>query len=158
MSLEPGKIQIFPTTKNLKINLYMRQITQGPNKNQILVINPNSKFGEIVVNDWRLYDSRDGGNLIARFQGPNINASVDNLQNEGWYISSNLLFVGGSYKDSTLQVMGVFQTNNWSIVGGTGEFSKASGNLIMSIEQEATNLRVMKIAISATYTPPKQAA
>ncbi|KAI4969150.1 hypothetical protein ZWY2020_000064 [Hordeum vulgare] len=67
------------------------------------------------------------GTIIARMQGTHIQAGP--VTGNSWRISSSIVFESGRFAESTLQVMGTLNDiiNKWSIVGGTGEFTRATG-------------------------------
>ncbi|KAI4969152.1 hypothetical protein ZWY2020_000066 [Hordeum vulgare] len=60
-------------------------------------------------------------------QGTHIQAGP--VTGNSWRISSSIVFESGRFAESTLQVMGTLNDiiNKWSIVGGTGEFTRATG-------------------------------
>jgi hypothetical protein len=71
-------------------------IGSDPNRNQELVVQPNTSFvpgfGAIFVHSWTITEENNPKDtIIARMQGTHIGTAVGN----SWYISSNIVFVNG---------------------------------------------------------------
>ncbi|CAN6343197.1 unnamed protein product [Urochloa humidicola] len=127
--------------------LYLHHTCRGPNANQASLINP-PKMGELAVNNWTVFDG-PGSNakLVARAQGLHINAG-------GWHLSYSLVFENESrYKGSTLQVMGVGNEKGteWAVVGGTGEFTMATGVIYKRLHEHNGDGNVFELTIKGFY-------
>ncbi|KAJ1697027.1 hypothetical protein LUZ63_005539 [Rhynchospora breviuscula] len=152
----------FTTTvveNKLELVLYLHHIYNGDNATQKIVVQPNgvNSFGSIVAQDWPCYNNLDvsGAKLIARAQGTHTMTSKSGALS--WYNSFSLLFQDGSrFPGSTLEVKGINVTEGeWSIVGGTGEFTNAQGTIYKSTVKTMANVDIVKITIHATYKPTK---
>ncbi|XP_044961617.1 uncharacterized protein LOC123412748 isoform X1 [Hordeum vulgare subsp. vulgare] len=117
------------------LHFYLHQflgLPNRPNRNEEFVVAPPNPFtpgfGTIIVHGWTLTRTTDpNGTIIARMQGTHIQAGP--ATGNSWHISSSIVFESGRFAESTLQVMGTLNgiINKWSIVGGTGEFTRATG-------------------------------
>ncbi|TVU49517.1 hypothetical protein EJB05_00830, partial [Eragrostis curvula] len=114
-----------------------------PNRNEDYVIASSYPhgFGQTLVNDWYVTNtSNPDGTILARAQGLHMQASQ--TMDNGWYTSFNLVFERERFAGSTLQVMGIFtvqKKGEWSILGGTGQFRRASGNILFSLLASSTS-------------------
>ncbi|TVU49928.1 hypothetical protein EJB05_01272, partial [Eragrostis curvula] len=88
--------------------------------------------------------------LVARAQGLHINAG-------NWHLSFSLVFETEWFKGSTLQVMGVGneQGTEWAIVGGTGEFSMATGVIHKRVHYHDGNGDVFELTFKGFCHMPK---
>uniref|UniRef100_A0ACD5UGQ7 Uncharacterized protein n=1 Tax=Avena sativa TaxID=4498 RepID=A0ACD5UGQ7_AVESA len=105
--------------------LYLRQVFSGSATNQSGVIDANTAtgLGQAAVNNWAIYDGiGSDAKLVAHAQGMHIFAG-------NWHNWFTIVFEDGRFKGSTLQIMGSSfgESNQWAIVGGTGEFTMAQG-------------------------------
>uniref|UniRef100_A0ACD6A8R6 Uncharacterized protein n=1 Tax=Avena sativa TaxID=4498 RepID=A0ACD6A8R6_AVESA len=105
--------------------LFLRQVFAGSATNQSPVIQANTAtgLGETAVNNWGIYDGLgSGAELVAYGQG--MHTYAGNWQN--WF---TMAFEVQRFKGSTLQIMGSSpgKSNQWAIVGGTGDFAMAQG-------------------------------
>jgi len=129
----PANFEATPTSfgvfiHNTKINygrLYLRQVISGSGTNQSDVIEPNAAtgLGQTTVNNWEIYDGLGSdAKLVAYGQG--MHTYAGNWQN--WF---TMVFETERLKGSTLQIMGASleKSNDWAIVGGTGDFAMAQG-------------------------------
>ncbi|KAL6854374.1 hypothetical protein ACP4OV_019277 [Aristida adscensionis] len=118
------------TESEIRMTLYVDQVVDGPNRNQIVVtrVGENIGFGTIAVIDWTITNGQQGPSamVIGRLQGLQVDAGHIN---PSWYMSMVLTFDTGRFNGSTIQVMGPTpgDTGVWSIVGGTGKFTMARG-------------------------------
>ncbi|KAJ3698803.1 hypothetical protein LUZ61_002508 [Rhynchospora tenuis] len=143
-----------PAKKELNLRLFMYHTPLGPNKNQTTIVQSNAanSFGTVAINDWPCYDGLgNDAKLIARAQGMHLQAGV---QQGRWYNSLNLEFEDPKYKkDSSLQVMGtVVESGEWSILGGTGEFTLAEGVIYKRFVEQRSDGNIMELNIRAFYT------
>uniref|UniRef100_A0ACD6AD37 Uncharacterized protein n=1 Tax=Avena sativa TaxID=4498 RepID=A0ACD6AD37_AVESA len=105
--------------------LFLRQILAGSGTNQSDVIEANTAtgLGKTTVNNWEIYDGLvSSAQLVAYGQG--MHTYAGNWQN--WF---TMVFEVPRFKGSTLQIMGASpeKSNQWAIVGGTGDFAMAQG-------------------------------
>ncbi|XP_047064617.1 dirigent protein 22-like [Lolium rigidum] len=130
----PVQICVRPCPIEVNLHLYLHQFVAGPNhpnRNEEFLIAPANAFGfgTTLIHDWTLTRTTDPNDtLVARVQGTHIQAGTTNANS--WYISQNIVFQSGRFAGSTLQVMGTLTENSvgqWSIVGGTGQFTLAQG-------------------------------
>ncbi|KAJ3705879.1 hypothetical protein LUZ61_009584 [Rhynchospora tenuis] len=153
--MESGSFyKVIPAKKELQMRLYMHHLFKGANQSQQTVI-PSSNarsFGWSVVNDWPMYDGRGAdAKVIARAQGMHIQAG---MKDPLWYNSLNIVFEDARFKGSTLQVMGtVVEGGDWSILGGTGEFTLAEGVIYKNRVETVSDGDIMEVFIQAFYTP-----
>ncbi|KAJ3708843.1 hypothetical protein LUZ61_012548 [Rhynchospora tenuis] len=122
--MNPDAVEISNVENELQILLYLHHISSGPNRNQLLVKQPDGpgSFGSMLVHDWQLTEGLDvNGKVIARAQGIHVQASLDR-EKRIWF------------KGSTLEVKGTYIAGGqWSIVGGTGEFANAKGVIYIGV-------------------------
>ncbi|XP_039804976.1 uncharacterized protein LOC120669265 [Panicum virgatum] len=115
-------------------DLYMRRTYRGPGANQVVVVNQSGGaaagncygLGATVVHNWAIYDGPGPeAKLVARARGLHIDTTGAGL----FYNTFCLMFEHGRFKGSTLQAMGVAPNldDEYSIVGGSGEFALANG-------------------------------
>ncbi|KAK3151516.1 hypothetical protein QOZ80_3AG0246860 [Eleusine coracana subsp. coracana] len=134
-----------PQQSVIHLVLFLHQFVAGPthpNRNEEFVIATSYPhgFGTTLVNDWYVTNTSDpNGFVVARAQGLHMQAgqTMDNR----WYTSFNLVFQDDSFAGSTLQVMGIIteQINGeWSIMGGTGQFKRATGNIGFNLLASST--------------------
>uniref|UniRef100_A0A0D9ZY45 Dirigent protein n=1 Tax=Oryza glumipatula TaxID=40148 RepID=A0A0D9ZY45_9ORYZ len=119
-----------------------------------------SGLGTGLIHDWSLTTGLDPNvNIVGRAQGWHIVASQSSPAN--WYLSQNIVFQDNKYAGSTLQVMGIIEGSEekvveWSIVGGTGEFTNARGNIkYRDIKKEDVEW-IRELDIQVLYTPNTQ--
>ncbi|KAJ3708041.1 hypothetical protein LUZ61_011746 [Rhynchospora tenuis] len=157
--MEPGVIKIRTLKNNIQGSFYFYQQVSGSNANQsVLLSGKIGSFGTFVANDWVLADSlASDRKVIGRVQGLHLQESLQAAFN--YYEVGNFVFQDGSFKGSTLNVMGNHhsEANNdtWSIVGGTGQFERAQGTVKKTKVQNANGLYIGKLEIDATCTLPK---
>ncbi|EES09504.1 dirigent protein 22 isoform X2 [Sorghum bicolor] len=134
----------------IQMTLYIHQVPSGPNINQAVVIDPSNGFGRTAVIDWTIRDGADpSSKVIGQAQGIHMRTS----QNESiWHTSMNLVFSDARFGGSTLQVMGLIAEGprDWSIVGGTGEFSMARGVAKYTVEPNSS--RIYRVNVHAYYS------
>uniref|UniRef100_A0A453QS79 Dirigent protein n=1 Tax=Aegilops tauschii subsp. strangulata TaxID=200361 RepID=A0A453QS79_AEGTS len=150
-----------PCQNELSLHLYLHQFVAGPNRpnrNEEFVLTPGYPlgFGTTLIHDWTLTNTvNPSDTIIARAQGTHIQASRTNAN--GWYISQNIVFQSGRFAGSTLQVMGTLTEQSdgqWSVIGGTGEFTKAHGTIKYKMDP-ASNIEdgIRELDIHLIYTP-----
>lgn len=154
----PSNFQITPCValvENNEINfrsLYLYHTYLGPKLNQSGIVNANSAtgLGATVVNNWTVYDGTDpNATLVARAQGLHINAG-------NWHNTFSLVFEVERFKGSTLQVMGIsIVEGEWAIVGGTGEFTMATGVISKKLHKNTKGEDIIELAIHAFCPLPK---
>jgi hypothetical protein len=142
--------------------LYMQQRLEGsPSQNMNTTVNPNLplQFGNIVANDWTIYDGLGtGAKLVARAQGSHMGTS----ETEGtWFICFNIVFVDERFKGSSLKVLGHFEDpaqGEWAILGGTGEFVNAQGVVsfkkVMEMDNGKTTVTELEIRAACLNFSP----
>ncbi|KAJ3697325.1 hypothetical protein LUZ61_001030 [Rhynchospora tenuis] len=153
-----GIFQITPIKKELKIRLYLQRKFSGSNRNQMTVYTPSgTSFGIYAINDWTFWDSiAPTAKVIARGRGPQFQAGVAGMEESRWFNIFNLVFEDPSFKGSTLKVMGATVTEDnseWTIVGGSGEFTRAQGIIDKKTVQKTNDGDVLEINIHAFYAP-----
>lgn len=148
-----------PDQNEVTMHLYLHQFVAGanhPNRNEEFVIAssyPNG-FGTTLVDDWYLTATTNpNDNIVARAQGMHVQAGQSNANM--WYTSHNIVFQDDRFKGSTLQVMGIIAASSgeWSVIGGTGEFSMAHGSIKFTTDPSSTSEdAVRELNIRAIYT------
>jgi hypothetical protein len=80
--------------KELRMTLYMNQITSGSGQNQLVVVPRDSNyFGTVVATDWTVFDGATStANLVGNAQGFHMNGSMDN---DSWSFYFDLVFKNG---------------------------------------------------------------
>ncbi|XP_006662274.1 dirigent protein 1-like [Oryza brachyantha] len=156
-----------PDQYEVTMRLYLHQFVAGPNhpnRNEEFVIAssyPNG-FGTTLVNDWYLTTTPSpNGKVIARAQGIHVQAGTTDANS--WYTSFNIVFQDDRFNGSTLQVMGIILAQNfgeWSIMGGTGEFTMAHGNIKFRVDTRDSTSEdaIRELEIRAVYTSITQLA
>ncbi|EAZ20385.1 dirigent protein 2-like [Oryza sativa Japonica Group] len=150
-----------PQQCEVKLHYYLHQFRAGanhPNRNEEFVTSGGpSGLGAGLIHDWSLTTGLDPNvNIVGRAQGWHIVASQSSPAN--WYLSQNIVFQDSKYAGSTLQVMGIIEgseekVGEWSIVGGTGEFTNARGNIkYRAIKKEDVEW-IRELDIQVFYTP-----
>lgn len=146
----------FQTQKELYLHLYLKRVLAEPNTyaNQKTIL-PSSEplqFGLVLATDWPVYDGRDPkSNLVARLQG--LHAETGKAK-QGWHASATLVFEGGSFKGSTLHLMGTsIADKEWAIVGGTGQLTLAQGVMYTGISYPTTDGSYLELEFRAIYIP-----
>ncbi|KAJ3707841.1 hypothetical protein LUZ61_011546 [Rhynchospora tenuis] len=140
---------------------YFHEIFTGPNNTTTTAVSPNPdfpNFGEISIFDVPLWGYLNGTNLIARCQGAGIQSDQNTL---GWHLSFNIVFELPALKGSTLMVMGrapqLTSTREFAIVGGTGVFSLATGQMYgRRLSSPDENELWIEFKILGYYTPMKK--
>jgi hypothetical protein len=94
---EPSSSCPVPCECKINLRLYLHQVVEEPNVNQESMVpskHPDTKFGEIGVNDWAILDapSTDAA-LVGHTQGTHVQANKAN--SDGWYVSFSLVFENG---------------------------------------------------------------
>ncbi|KAL6622982.1 hypothetical protein ACP70R_019063 [Stipagrostis hirtigluma subsp. patula] len=134
--------------------VYLHHTVLGADHNQTTVVHGRDRngFGGTVVNDWVVTDELGpDARVVARARGVHVQAGLDA---KSYYVSFNMHFQGGSFDGSTLQVMGpVVEEGEWSIVGGTGEFTLAQGVIYKRFHEQRSEGNIMELDIHAFYTP-----
>ncbi|RLM70187.1 hypothetical protein C2845_PM17G03990 [Panicum miliaceum] len=117
-----------------QFKFYMHPRWAGPNMNQrgTVSINAPNRMGETIVNDWIITEGSDINSMrLARAQG--VHWAVG-FNNERWYVCVNISFEDDHFRGSTLELHGFweppFNTMEWTVTGGTGQFRFAQGFLI----------------------------
>ncbi|CAM0913595.1 unnamed protein product [Alopecurus aequalis] len=151
-----------PCQSELSLHLYLHQFVAGanhPNSNEVFVITTNNpfNFGTTLIHDWSITDTvSPSSTVVARAQGTHIQAS--STRPDGWYISLNIVFESGRFTGSTLQVMGTLTKEiegQWSVIGGTGEFTMAQGTIKYKMDLSSSNSEdgIRELDIHIIYTP-----
>jgi len=124
--------------------LYMYHTTSGPNRNQESLVSKNG-LGSLVANNWEVRDGPDpNAKVIARAQGMHMNTGVNQI----WQNFFCLAFEDGRFKGSTFQVMGLdVVRGEWAIVGGTGEFSMATGAIYKKFHRKTSEGDIVELTI-----------
>ncbi|KAJ1685450.1 hypothetical protein LUZ63_016840 [Rhynchospora breviuscula] len=125
------------------MRLYMNQIHKTTEKDLIL---PNSaQFGQFGVCDWPCYDDL-GTNKKLILQ---VLADRTSRRPRCRYTGPIL------FKGSTFELRGEHAGKDceWTIVGGTGQFSEAKGRIYKKFLQNTKEMKIYELNIEATYTP-----
>ncbi|CAL4903576.1 unnamed protein product [Urochloa decumbens] len=152
-TIAPRQYVLCQNEVNMK--LYLHQVVQGPNQNQVAVV-PSSQpagFGTIAVNDWTVIDGPNpSANIVARAKGMHIQADQANV---GWYTSLLIIFEDGRFKGSSLQALAITASaGELAIIGGTGEFKMARGTIKYKTVLNTPNIEsIRELNIQAFYTP-----
>ncbi|KAM3355467.1 hypothetical protein ACQJBY_025943 [Aegilops geniculata] len=139
--------------ENTKIsfrNLYLRRLSSGPDKNQLVLIDGygSTDLGLTAANNWSIYDGiGSDAKLVARAQGLQTNVAGN------WYNSFVMVFEIERFKGSTLEVMGaiVEKEGEWAIVGGTGGFAMARGIIERKVHEKRADGETLELTIDAFY-------
>uniref|UniRef100_A0ACD5TQU6 Uncharacterized protein n=1 Tax=Avena sativa TaxID=4498 RepID=A0ACD5TQU6_AVESA len=145
--------------EELKLSLYLHQISSGVNHNQEVIVNSTFPrgFGTTAVSDWPLLDApASNAIVVARARGLLTQASQQG--GFSWFSPFSMVFQADSrYNMSTLLVMGMFgpePTGEWAIVGGTGKLAMARGIINYKASQMVTTVEnYRQIDIQAFYIP-----
>ncbi|KAL5224485.1 hypothetical protein ABZP36_011124 [Zizania latifolia] len=150
-----------PQQCEINLHYYLHQFRAGPNhpnrNEEFVTTGGPSGLGAGLIHDWSLTTGVDANaNIVGRAQGWHIVASLGSPTN--WYISQNIVFQGSSFSGSTLQVMGIIQgsedgVGEWSILGGTGEFTNARGNIKYRVIKREDVEWIRELDIQVFYTP-----
>lgn len=136
MSLEESNIML-PLEKPhsfTQLHFYFHDILDSENPSTLKIINPPSNshapFGATYIIDNPLTEKQDlNSNIIGRAQGTYALASQQG--DFALKMDVNFVFIEGSYKGSTLTMLGrnviVDEVREMPIVGGTGAFRFAKG-------------------------------
>ncbi|CAN6163938.1 unnamed protein product [Urochloa humidicola] len=136
-------------------DLYMRRTYCGPGANQAVVVNPSGGggaaghcygLGATVVHNWAIYDGPGpDAKLVARARGLHIDTTGAGL----FYNTFCFMFEHGRFKGSTLQAMGVAPKSDdeYSIVGGSGEFALANGVVNRVVHSREGNTDIDRLTI-----------
>ncbi|OEL31247.1 hypothetical protein BAE44_0007734 [Dichanthelium oligosanthes] len=160
-----------PQEIEIRLHLYLHQFPAWPNvsnPNEVGVIGSAQPigFGTMYVHDWFLtIGPNPNGNIVARAQGFHLQAGQTATS---WYTSqiivfqnvSRYFFACNSFAGSTLEVLGITlpqpSSGQWSIMGGTGAFTNAHGNIkykdVQSTMSSITDV-VKELDIHIFYTP-----
>ncbi|XP_055960543.1 dirigent protein 1-like [Mercurialis annua] len=113
------------------------------------------KFGTLAVVDDLITDGPTiESNAIGRAQGTYMNSQLDG---KGLYMIFSLIFSGGGYKGSTLEIQGsdIFsmETREFGVVSGTGYFRFVKGYGVMQTQfMDMPNLRaIIKLNITVKH-------
>ncbi|CAN6203776.1 unnamed protein product [Urochloa humidicola] len=136
----------------LKIsNLYLHHAYREPSPTHLTILSPKGRsgFGATVANNWAIHGGPDPSKdaIIARAQGLH-------MQSGDWHNSVTIAFEIDGLKDSTLQVMGLGVdkgTDQWSIVGGTGQFTFAQGFINKKLHKVIDTGNVIELDIYAIF-------
>ncbi|XP_004959227.2 uncharacterized protein LOC101759015 [Setaria italica] len=136
----------------LKIsNLYLHHAYREPSPTHLTLLSPKgqSGFGATVSNNWAIHDGPDLSKdaIVARSQGLH-------MQSGNWHNSFTIAFEIDGLKDSTLQVMGLGVdkgTDQWSIVGGTGQFTFAQGFINKKLHKVVDTGNIIELDIYAIF-------
>ncbi|CAM0908343.1 unnamed protein product [Alopecurus aequalis] len=143
--------------KELYFHLYLKRGSAEPNTDQKTILKSKHPlgFGMLLATDWPIYDGRNPrSNLVARLQG--LHAETGKVD-EGWHASVTVVFEGQCYKGSTLHLMGTsIGSDEWAIVGGTGEFTLAQGVMYIVDHHDAADASYAELEFRALYTPMKK--
>ncbi|KAM3355468.1 hypothetical protein ACQJBY_025944 [Aegilops geniculata] len=139
--------------ENTKIsfrNLYLRRLSSGPDKNQLVLIDGygSTDLGLTAANNWSIYDGTGSdAKLVARAQGLQTNVAGN------WYNSFVMVFDIERFKGSTLEVMGaiVEKEGEWAIVEGTGGFAMARGIIQRKVHEKTADGEILELTIDAFY-------
>ncbi|KAG8093296.1 hypothetical protein GUJ93_ZPchr0012g21350 [Zizania palustris] len=150
-----------PQQCEINLHYYLHQFRAGPNhpnrNEEFVTTGGPSGLGGGLIHDWSLTTGLDANvGIVGHAQGWHIVASQASPVN--WYISHNFVFQGSSYSGSTLQVMGIIQgseegVGEWSIMGGTGEFTNARGNINYTVVKREDVEYIRELDIQVFYTP-----
>ncbi|CAL5093670.1 unnamed protein product [Urochloa decumbens] len=137
----------------LYMHLYINQVSEGANRNQVVVVNTTEGFGRTVITNWPIADGpAPNATIVGRAQGMHFLSSSQAKYN--WYTSMNLVFEDTRFAGSSLQVMGTFpKDGQWSISGGTGEFTMARGIVNYKKIQDTGYSNIRELHVHAYYTP-----
>ncbi|KAF8641894.1 hypothetical protein HU200_067602 [Digitaria exilis] len=129
--------------------LYMHQIINGPEYNQVNIADPMqpNAFGYTNVHDYPMYDRLGPGRkLVARAQGLHTKTS---MKYDGWFHWSSIVFSDERFQQgSSFKVIGN-QEGEWAIVGGTGAFTFAQGTITTYRIQDNGFSNIKEICIHA---------
>lgn len=126
-------------------NLYLHRGFSGETQNQLgLGDKEDHIVGALAVNNWPVYDRPgpgDDATVVARVQGLHVKSG-------DWHGSFTMVFHSGSFKGSTLQVMGIpVDSGNWAIVGGTGDLAMATGVITKQARKLGKTNSILKLTI-----------
>ncbi|CAN6339995.1 unnamed protein product, partial [Urochloa humidicola] len=144
----PSKSPLFFRSKtsssSVASTLYMYHTTSGPNRNQESLVSKNG-LGSLVGHNWEVRDGPDpNAKIIARAQSLHMNTGVDRI----WQNFFCLVFEDERFKGSTFQVMELDVTKGeWAIVGGTGEFSMATGVIYKRLHKDTDEGNIVELTI-----------
>nr|CAB3472545.1 unnamed protein product [Digitaria exilis] len=140
--------------QELRMTLYVHQVTQGPQRNQQVVVDrSNPSFGLIAANDWTVFDGfGSDANLVGNAQGMHM---LGSMTQTSWCIFFDLVFKNGRFAGSTLKLLGSFgpDAGEWAVVGGTGEFTLAQGVIAFKKVQDGNGMNIRELKFHVLYTP-----
>ncbi|RLM69373.1 hypothetical protein C2845_PM17G02250 [Panicum miliaceum] len=140
-----------PQSQRAEYNLilYMHQAVEGPNQNQVNIVDPQQPqmFGYTNAHDYPIYDSLGpSAKIVARAQGLHTETSMNS---DDWFHWSSIVFVDERFQESSLKAIGNQNKieGEWAIVGGTGIFKFAQGTVsIYRIQGDwCTNIKEIRI-------------
>ncbi|CAL5011125.1 unnamed protein product [Urochloa decumbens] len=157
----PGLQCQCPKPCEIDLHYYLHQFRArtDPKSNEDFIVSGTNAagFGTTIVHDWSLTTGPNATDtIVGHAQGFHMQAAQTSTI---WYTTHNIIFQD-RFAGSTLQVMGIIDgaelTANggeWSIIGGTGKFVKASGIVtVKAIKTEFVEW-VRELNIKVSYAP-----
>ncbi|OQU83026.1 hypothetical protein SORBI_3005G063600 [Sorghum bicolor] len=139
------------------LTLYMHQTVEGPNHNQVNIADPKQPqmFGYTNVHDYPIYDGLGtSAKIVARAQGLHTET---NMNDDDWFHWSSIVFSDERFQGSSFKAIGNQNKveGNWAIVGGTGVFTFARGNISIQRIHGDWCSNIKEIHISAFCCTPQ---
>ncbi|CAL4995414.1 unnamed protein product [Urochloa decumbens] len=145
-----GRVTQESQESEYNLKLYMHQIIDGPNSNQVNIADPKQPqmFGYTNVHDYPIYDSLGpNATIVARAQGLHAETSMNY---NDWFHWSSIVFTNERFRGSSLIAIGnLTDKGEWAIVGGTGMFTFAQGDISICRIQHNGSSNVKEIQIGA---------
>ncbi|KAL6658418.1 hypothetical protein ACP70R_004004 [Stipagrostis hirtigluma subsp. patula] len=138
------------------LNLYMHQTIDGPNHNQVNIVDPKQPmmFGYTNAHDYPIYDSLSpNAKIVARAQGLHTKTCMNY---DDWFHWSSIVFSDERFRGSSFKAIGNQDKvkGEWAIIGGTGVFTFAQGTISISRIQHNGSSNIKDICISAFCCTP----
>ncbi|KAG0530980.1 hypothetical protein BDA96_05G234500 [Sorghum bicolor] len=132
----------------LTMTLYTnKEVYSGPDQNAATNTEGSTIMGRTQVYSWPVADgATPDANIVGHLQGTSV--QVAKSPAAVYHYSLGLVFSDERFKGSTLQIQGTSQINGeWTIVGGTGEFTMATGNVKRTQVVWKDDTRISELAI-----------
>lgn len=148
-----------PVKHEIKMTLYTNKevFSKDLNSNTVEVVESNEPklFGKIEALAWPVTDGPcPNACVVGHMRGTCVKVDRSGDNKALWHYSMGLVFEDARFKGSTLALSGTSGIDGeWSIVGGTGQLTAATGTLKRREVENVGDTRVSELKIHAYYTP-----